>query len=1070
MQGFRQYVSFFVCNLFVFLLAQPDAGLRFTTYGVKDGLPGASVGELIQDKLGYLWLGVDGLTRYDGHGFKTFHHQPGKANGLSSDYVSELAQTADGYIWLGTRGGGLNRFDPQTELFRVYRKDDRDSGSVSSDYITALFVDHLDRLWVGTDAGLSRLEDAEKGLFIRYEGKNEAFQQLRKHEISAIDEYPAHVFWVTSDRVGLFRLDEKTDSLHHFLPRSDEPGSLSGYICKHMYVDHSGGHPELWVATFNGLDHVRLTADGWPESGFQHFRHEKTDSLSLPGSSLSFVMRDREGTLWVGTRKVGLAMQTEQGAFLHFSQESGHLPSNFVKHIMQDNEGLIWVSTEGGWVRIRKPGRRFAHHKIPPFPGGTANLNSIVLLKVDSKDRLWVAAEGEGLILTNKDGGVKKHFGTSRPEAQRLVHSIPTCMLENEDGSFWVGTFGGLTKIFPDDSSQSSIHFQHDPDDPNSLSDNHIFALFKDSLGHLWIGTRGGGLNRFDPKKQLFERFQHDPKNPQSLANNYVWHIISDGKKGLWLATDAGVAHVEKAGEKYLFSHHSHDPGLAQSLSNDYVNFLLRDHRGQLWAGTAGGGLNRLDSIVHGHAYFSHFRLRDGLANEVIYAMLEDESQHIWMSTDHGLSRLSFDKQEIRFRNFDTYDGLQGDEYNAGAYAKDRQGRLYFGGMNGWNSFFPDSILEKKQTAPVMISEIKIVNATLTAGEKRPYGNVPMQASAAYARELRLSHRDYVLTLEFAKLSFSEPSQHSYAYKLDGFDEEWIFVKNRFSATYTNLDPGDYTFHLRGADADGQWSEAAPLRIYVKPAPWLSWWAYMLYGMALVSLIYGYIRFRVAQHRKELETRTRIERAKLEEREEMRRKSAANFHDELGNKLTKINLFMTLAQRKSGPNSPVSELLSKVEGYTSQLSEGVRDLIWGLDPGKDSLYETLARLKDFGDKLFEYTDVTFRMEGLQLAWEQIPMPLDERRHLLLIFKEAMNNALKYAAATEVALNIQLIDNQLQINLSDNGKGFEIEKARKGYGLDNMRKRAAQIGAELELRSVLGEGTSLWLVWGMGGTA
>lgn len=1069
MQNTTYRVLFFVwlfSSAIVLAYSQTDAGLRFTTFGVKEGLPGASVGEVIQDERGFLWIGADGLARYDGHSFKTFRHEPGNPRSLSSNYVSELIQDAEGYIWLGTRGGGLNRFNPKTEQFRSYLKDESNPQSVPEDYISSLLIDQQQRLWIGTNGGICMLQNAEEGTFVRYDSSNPLYEKLNSHEISGISEYPAGVMWLTSDRAGLFRLDSRDSSLTQYIPKRNDPGSLAGYICKHVHVDMSSGQPILWVSTFNGLSHVPLTAEGWPQEGFRHFRHNQSDSLSLASSQLAHFMRDSEGTLWVGTRKKGLAMQVDSAQFIHFSMESGHLPDNFITNIYEDAEGLIWVSTENGWVRIRKPSKRFAHHQFPTDDRNPVGTNSIIVLKVDSKNRLWIGPEGDGLLLMNPDLTIARRFTASEPVNQTLVHAITTTMVENEDGSFWVATFGGLTLFFPDDSTKQSRHFRKDPDNANSLSDNHIFSLYKDDAGILWIGTRGGGLNRYDPVNDSFQHFRHDANDPQSIGNNYVWSTISDGEGGLWVATDAGVDHmVEKEG-KYVFSHHGHKPSFPQSLSNNYVNFLHKSNSGQLWVGTSGGGLNRLDSMVNEKAFFSHFRLRDGLANEVIYAILEDQGGNLWISTDRGLSKLSFDEESFEFRNFDTYDGLQGDEFNMGAFTMDKEGQMFFGGLNGWNSFHPDSIEIGKKTAPVSLAEIKIVNEVISAQQKRPYGNTPLVQSAPYAREITLSHRDYVLTLDFAKLSFSEPGQHRYAYKLEGFDEDWNFVKNRFSTTYTNLDPGDYTFYLRGADADGQWSDAEPLGVHVNPPPWLSWWAYLLYAIAFVSLIVGFIRFRVEQQRKEIETQHRIEKAKIEEREEMRRKSAADFHDELGNKLTKINLFMTLARRKAGAESPVDEMLGKVEGYTSQLSEGVRDLIWGLDPSKDSLYESLARLKDFGDKLFEYTDITFRMEGLKLDWEEIPIPLDDRRHLLLIFKEAMNNALKYAEASEVILSTKLVDSQLTVVLSDNGKGFEMDGIEKGYGLDNMQKRAENIGGELQMTSVVGEGTKVLLVMGL----
>jgi signal transduction histidine kinase len=328
---------------------------------------------------------------------------------------------------------------------------------------------------------------------------------------------------------------------------------------------------------------------------------------------------------------------------------------------------------------------------------------------------------------------------------------------------------------------------------------------------------------------------------------------------------------------------------------------------------------------------------------------------------------------------------------------------------------------------------------------------------------IELSYNQNVMTFEFSALNYILPEKNQYSYIMEGFDCGWINAGSARSVTYTNLDPGKYTFRVRGSNNDGLWNhEGTLIKLYISPPPWQSWYAYLAYVGLFFAGIFLFVRYRIKSATRELETQTRIERAKLEEREEVRKKSSADFHDEAGNKLTKINLFTELAKSEAENNPLLKEYLAKIEENTKELSSGMRDFIWVLDPAKDSLYDTINRLKDFGNSMFDYTEIRFQVSGLTPGMKNIILPMEVRRALMLIFKEAMNNCLKYSEANCVEMNVSAENKFLKLSFKDDGKGFNMEEESIGYGLNNMRERAGKINCSIEISSEVNKGTIITL--------
>jgi len=349
--------------------------------------------------------------------------------------------------------------------------------------------------------------------------------------------------------------------------------------------------------------------------------------------------------------------------------------------------------------------------------------------------------------------------------------------------------------------------------------------------------------------------------------------------------------------------------------------------------------------------------------------------------------------------------------------------------------FHPDSIKYNNFIPPVVFTDIKILNES----------------------------DDDVLSFEFAALNYTVPEQNKYAYMMEGFDEDWIYSGTRRFVTYTNLDPAEYIFRVKGSNNDGVWNKIGrAITIIINPPPWKTWWAYTIYFLFIAGGFFLLIKNREKTHAHEMEMKLKIEEAKVEEREKVRIKTSQDFHDEAGNKITKITLFTELAKRLAAKDETLKKYIDKIEENTKELSNGMKDFLWVLDAGKDSLYDMIKRLEDFGNSMFEYTETSFTVKGRDKSFKNILLPMEIRRTIVLIFKEAMNNSLKYSDSKNILLDVNLIADELSIILKDNGKGFELNKAVNGYGIKNMNARAEKIGGELEIFSSFNEGTKITL--------
>ncbi|MEM8892770.1 MAG: triple tyrosine motif-containing protein, partial [Bacteroidota bacterium] len=611
---------------------------------------------------------------------------------------------------------------------------------------------------------------------------------------------------------------------------------------------------------------------------------------------------------------------------------------------------------------------------------------------------LWVGTHGGGLNRIADRSKPLSGFTHYLPDLEKkgsLKDEVVISLAEDEVENVWVGSYHGLSILSKENKSANKGAFLFEGELGNNkgwniLETAAIWTMVFDQKGRMWIGT-DKGLFRKDPADLEFRHFVHEPDNPHSLRDSkYLRRIYEAADGSIWITTSKGLHKYREESEDFLI--YSDDGEAGKNLSTSSTFCTLMDRKGRIWVGTQGSGMNVILPGAEDDFQVLHFFETDGLPSNLIMGLLEDEFGQIWGSSSNGLFRFYPDsliahqhEAEDYLRLYDSYDGLQSNEFLEGSYAADAEGHFYFGGVNGYNVFHPSELLDRQQEVPLYLTRLKVLNKELKAGEEIRAGEIPLPQDLCNLRDLYLSWRDYFFSIDFSALNYQGPEKTEYAYKLDGLHEEWIEIGLQRSATFTNLDPGDYTLRVKASNADGIWNkEERRLGIHISTPPWKSWWAYCLYVLGVLALISLYIRFRIREREKELQTKMRIEEAKMEEREVVRKNTAADFHDELGNKMTKISLFIELAKRAESANQTLQVYLGQVEENTQILSQGIRDFIWVLDPEKDSVYDMMIRIKDFGDELFEHTGINFICEGIHPDQSEFKLPLNSRRHLMLI--------------------------------------------------------------------------------------
>lgn len=989
-----------------------------------------SVSCIIQDKRGLIWFGdEDGLYRYDGYELKPYTHQPFNFNSINDNWVTSLCEDESSNIWIGTMRGGLSKLEVSKSRFTNYNQNSNSQNSISDNQVQTI-VNTENYLWIGTiNGGLNRF-DKQKKQFKIYKHNPADTTSISSNNILALYIDSNTNLWIGTFGGGLNRMDIDKEKFYHYKHNPDMHNSISFNIVSTIFEDQSG---DLWIGTGNWYAGIGggLNRFNKKTSSFEHFKFNPLDQSSLKSNiitSLCQFKSDNQKYLWIATYGGGLnCYDFKSNKFYSYTndpRDPQSLSSDEIISIFEDNKENIWVGTKGqGLHKASLKEKKIKHFKINPHDRNSLNHPIVMAIFEDHKYNLWIGTYGGGLNYYNKKSDKYYHFKNNPNNANSISNNFIFSIIEDYSGNLWIGTDNGLNTYNPENKSYKS--YLNDTNIPNSISDNRVICLYLDKDSILWIGTRLGGLNRLDLRSMTFKHFKNNPNNLNSLSNNIVMNIIEDREGHLWIGTFNGLNRFDKGRETFV--RYVHDVDNKDGISCNSIECSYEDNSGNIWVATAGGGLCK---FIKNTNKFVHFTTKDGLPSDIIYGIESNNGIELWLSTNNGICVFNTITQDII--TFDESDGLQAKEFIHFSHFNNNKGEIYFGGINGLNSFFVDSLVAFTTPPSIIITDFKVNDEVVDIERaKKSYSLYDSNEIA----EVILPYDQNFFSIKFTAIDFTNPSKNEYAYRLVGLDEDWIYCGYRRETQYTNLSPGEYVFCVKGSNNHGIWNEkGTALSIIITPPWWATWWFRTIILLTIIGIGYTIYGYRIN---------------KIREVERLRIQIASDLHDDIGSALTRIAVHSEIIGTTS-EKSKVIKSSKQIGTMSREIITTLSDVVWSIDSRNDTIGDLIDRMRDFLDTVFPAGSIHIDFQTKGLHFEQ-KLEQALRQNIYLIFKEAVNNAARHSGADEIKISLINGSGKFKMEISDNGKGMDEEEKHKGHhGIENMKLRAERISGELSI--------------------
>jgi len=503
---------------------------------------------------------------------------------------------------------------------------------------------------------------------------------------------------------------------------------------------------------------------------------------------------------------------------------------------------------------ITKNANLFKHYKHSSSPTSINN-NSILNILEDARGNFWVGTDGGGLNLLDRKTGKFTNYMNDPKNPNSICGNYVLNVKEDSEGKIWIGTWGNGLSVF-DPVTRIFKNFKNDPKNPNSVIGDNDYSLAVDG-DNIWVGTFNDGLCRYDKKVGKFIRYTKDANDPNGYSSEYTYTIYKDRQDNMWFGTyDGGLNLYDRKNDRFVKYLHTNKPG---SLSNNSVQSIYEDKVGNFWVGTFAG----LNLMNRKNGTFKVYSTKDGLPGESIFAMLEDKEGNIWISTNKGLAK--FNPKTNKFKNYTSSEGLQGDEFKPNSAFLSKDGTMFFGGVNGFNEFNPEKIVEKVIEPRIIFTNFQIFNKNVPIADNSNDSS-PLKADISETKDITLRYDQSVFSFEYAAIDYTYQKKIQFAYMLEGFDKDWNYVGNARSATYTNLDPGDYIFKVRSIKSNGEWSDkVASIKVKIVPPFWMTWWFRIGAILFLIGIVYYYNRRRIQKmHAQKLELEKQVQERTVE--------------------------------------------------------------------------------------------------------------------------------------------------------------------------------------------------------------
>lgn len=1006
---------------------------KFSHLDANQGLSHNQVTCFLKDKKGFLWIGTaSGLNRYDGYSVKVFRNDSRDSSSLSYDEIAKLFELPGGKIGVVTVMG-INLYDPETERFQRNLTSYYNQFGIPPGAISDAVKDRSGNFWIiHATAGLIYYDvQKRRSLIIRHSEQDAS--SVASDSVSAFTQDRNGNNWIVHAS-GILEKIVVDDTVCKVVYRTRVVLKKEKFVLMyHMLADADG---DLWIHVTNDNDGVFYF-----DTHAKTFKHFGQDSPTgrLTTNLISDVKQDDKGLLWIGTDHGGINIVNKKDFsvvhIFHDDQDDKSLAQNSVSSMYRDDEGIIWIGTF-------KHGVNYYHENIIRFPLvrhvplDTKGLpyNDLNRFVEDEKGNLWIGTNGGGLLYYDRHAQTFKQYKHDPRNPESLSADVIVSLCIDHEKKLWIGTYyGGLDSF----DGKKFTHYRHRADQPGSLSGQSAWEIFEDSHGNLWVGTLNEGLNLFDRNTRTFTHYRTGEAN--SIQSNYVAVLLEDREGNLWIGTSEGVDVLLR--ETHRFVHYAPQANDPASLSNKGILDIKEDSKGRIWIATH-AGLNLFNKQTKN---FRVFKESDGLPHGTIVAILEDNNGNLWLSTPNGLSNMILDYNvvNVKFRNYDEADGLQGRQFNENAAYKTSRGELIFGGANGFNIFKPEQLGLNLNVPQVVLSDFQLLNRSVAIGEEID-GRVILTKAISETTQTVLPPSNNSFSIEFSALNYFHPEKNEYKYKLEGFNNDWLTVDgNSRKVTFTNLDPGEYVFRVKAANNDGFWNEeGTSLHITILSPFWKTRTAYFLYALAGLGVLLASRKF--VQQREQMKFAIRQERQealRMHELDMMKIKFFTNVSHEFRTPLTLIltPLEKMIRQSKDGDQQNQFQLIQRnakrLLNLVNQLLDfrklEVEEIRYNPSEGDiiSFIRETVFSFSDLSEKENIKLDFYASVSSLETLFDQ-----DKLEKILF---NLLSNAFKFTPEQgKVTVNVSVLaggsEKVLRIEVKDTGIGIPEDKKEKVF--------------------------------------
>lgn len=998
----------------------PDPVFEHIT--IADGLPENSVLCILQDHLGYLWFGTQvGLVRYDGYSMKDYQTDPYDSLSISLGMIKTIYEDKSGDLWIGTFSNELNRFNRATEKFTRFKHNSVDSTSINSNSINCIIEDKYNNILVGTNKGIKSF-DRQNEDFKHIHYNNSVYSATVQSFLE--DRLTGNIYVGSGNKILIFDSDKQVlideNKINKMIPNI---GSINSIL---QTKDGS-----IWIGHTMGLSKVD--------------RQSNSVNLyqSIPSTTYNFknyfhqLIEDNNGFIWLisGKQEDGSLMifDPRNEKFHNIEHDPTKLHSIYsskrIWSVYKDRTGILWVGTMfAGLNKYDRNKNKFNRFDHDPYNPKVGDFNRVLSIIEDSEGTIWFG-NNNGLNSFDRKSGEFQNYKYDRTGKDNTV----TYIHREESGIFWLGTESrGLVRFDP--VEKTNIFYSNDPNDPASIGHNTIRYILPESHDTLWVGTRGGGLNKFDKNEGNFLRYIPDSNNPVGMSYERVECILRDRKGTLWIGTqgEAGLNRFNQVDNSITsFSLFGGGP---------VVPSIYEDKQGNFWVATFNRGINLFNRDNETFVY--NITSKDGLANNMVYSILEDDSSNLWIGTDNGLSK--FNPKTRIIKNYFTSYNFESNRYSTNSAFKTSTGEMLFGTYDGFIMFHPNSIKDDPVPPQVVISNVSLFNRP---GEKLDY-----KGFISELKEINLSHNENDLRFDYVALHYGDPSRNKYKYFLEGYEEQWVDAGTQRNATYTNLDAGEYVFRVKACNLDGVWNEeGASLRLIISPPFWATWWAYIIYILIVFSIFYVLRRYEM--NRLRLKNQVKLNETVLKEREETDRMKSRFFANISHEFRTPLTLILGPAE-KITPDSPAEEVqkqMGMIRRNAHRLMNLINQLLdlSKLEAGKLKIKASKSNIVSFVkgivmsfESLAEGKNISLEVHSDQKVIELY----FDKDMMIKILTNLLSNALKFTpegGAITVTVGEQQ-SNWISIIVKDSGIGIPDDELLKlfnrFYQVDSSQTR------------------------------